>query len=71
LKSGAAAVLHEFVGVANCAAGAGSLDRLFKPYMQFEAEGEGKIFRNWDVAQDYRISRAAPRFDRTGEVLRP
>ena len=38
LKNGAAATLHEFIGVANCpASGTGDLARLFKPYMQFEA----------------------------------
>jgi hypothetical protein len=71
LKSGAPAVLHEFVGVANCPAGAGSFDRLFKPYMQFDGAGDGTIFRNWDLAQDYRISREVPQFDRTGDVLKP
>src|SRR5262249_51202986 len=71
LKGGAAAVLHEFVGVANCPAGTASLDRLFKPYMQFENSPDGRIFRNWDRAQNYRISRAVPQFDRSGDVLAP
>ena len=29
------------------------------------------IFRNWDLAPNYRISRAVPQFDRSGDVLRP
>src|SRR5262249_21169828 len=70
LKSGAPALLHEFVGVANCPAGQGSLDRLFKPYMQFE-NAPDKIYRNWDLAKNYRISRAFPQFDRSGDVLAP
>jgi hypothetical protein len=69
LKSGAPAVLHEFVAVANCTAGQGSLDRLFKPFMQFDDAPDGKIYRNWDLAQNYRISRAFPQFDRGGDVL--
>jgi len=60
LTNGAPALLHEFVGVANCPVGQGSFDRLFKPYMQFENAPDGKIYRNWDVAQNYRISRAFP-----------
>lgn len=71
LKSGAAATLHEFVGVANCPAGQASFDKLFKPYMQFENAPDGKIYRNWDLAQNYRISRAFPQFDRSGDVLGP
>jgi hypothetical protein len=71
LKSGAPALLHEFIAVANCPAGEGSLDRLFKPYMQFENAPDGKIYRNWDLAENYRISRAFPQFDRSGDVLAP
>ena len=71
LKSGAPAVLHEFVAVVNCPAGQASFDRLFKPYMQFEDAPDGKIYRNWDVAQNYRISRAVMQFDRSGDVLAP
>jgi hypothetical protein len=71
LKSGAPAILHEFVGVTNCSAGQGSLDKLFKPFMQFENSPDGNIYRNWDLAQDYRISRAFPQFDRSGDVLAP
>ena len=33
--------------------------------MQFEGAADGKIFRNWDLAQNYRISRAIPQFDRS------
>jgi len=71
LKSGAPALLHEFVGVANCSVGAASLDRLFKPYMQFENSPDDKIYRNWDLAQNYRISRAFAQFNRSGDVLAP
>jgi len=71
LKSGAPAVVHEFVGLANCPAGQASFDRLFKPYMQFENAPDGKIYRNWDVAENYRISRGVPQFDRSGDVLAP
>jgi hypothetical protein len=71
LKNGAPALLHEFIGVVNCPAGQGSLDRLFKPYMQFENAPDGKIYRNWDLAENYRISRAFPQFDRSGDVLAP
>ncbi len=71
LKNGSPAILHEFVGVANCSAGQASFDKLFKPYMQFENAPDGKIYRNWDVAKNYRISRAFPQFDRSGDVLAP
>jgi hypothetical protein len=72
LRSGAAATLHEFVGVVNCPAGGDTvLSRLFKPYMQFEGAADGRIFRNWDVAENYRISPAITSFDRSGDVLQP
>jgi hypothetical protein len=71
LKSGAPVLLHEFVGVANCPVGEGSFDRLFKPYMQFDNAADGNIYRNWDLAQNYRISRAVPQFDRSADVLAP
>ena len=70
LKSGAPATLHDFVGVTNClGAGPEPPGRLFKPYMQFEADG--KIFHNWDQAENYRISSTIPQFDRSADVLRP
>jgi hypothetical protein len=72
LRSGAAATLHEFVGVTNCPVGStGSLSRLFKPYMQFEGAADGKTYRNWDLASNYRVSRALPQFDRGEDVLGP
>ena len=72
LRAGGAATLHEFAGVANCQAGPGvALERLFKPYMQFGGGGDGRTFRNWDLASNYRISATITSFDRTGEVLRP
>jgi hypothetical protein len=71
LLNGAPATLHEFVGVANCPApGNVSVVRLFKPYMQFEGAGNGRIVRNWDVAENYRISRDVLQFDRSADVLR-
>jgi hypothetical protein len=70
LKDGAAATLFEFVAVVNCRAGnAGARETLFKPYMQFENAGDGRIYRNWDVAQNYRITDQVTHFDRTGDVL--
>jgi hypothetical protein len=71
LRNGAAATLHEFVGVSNCALDNGaSLERLFKPYIQFEGAADGKVFRNWDLAENYRISVTITQFDRSGDVLR-
>jgi len=70
LKTGVPAVLHLFVGVANCTVGAGSYDKLFKAYMQFENSPDGRIFRNWDRSANYRVSRTAPQFDRAADVLR-
>jgi hypothetical protein len=69
LKSGDPATLHLFVGLANCPAGQGSLDRLFKPFMEFAAPQQ--TFRNWDRSANYRISRGAPQFDRSAIVLGP
>jgi len=70
LKNGAPATLHEFVGVANCLAGdSQEVDRLFKPYMQFEGADQ-TIFRNWDQASNYLISPAVSQFDRSADVLR-
>jgi hypothetical protein len=69
LKTGDPAVLHTFVGVANCPAGQGSFDRLFKPYMEFDTPQQ--TFRNWDRSANYRISRTAPQFDRSANVLGP
>jgi outer membrane protein assembly factor BamB len=69
--NGAAATLHEFAGVANCPVGGStSLSRLFKPYMQFEDAPDGTIYRNWDLAANYRISRTITQFDRSQDVLR-
>jgi hypothetical protein len=73
LLSGASATLHDFVGVTNCPGGTDSeaSGRIFKPYMQFRAPApDGRIFRNWDTAEDYRISTAVTQFDRSGDVLR-
>jgi len=71
LKDGAAATLLEFVGVVNCTTGSGAdVARLFKPYMQFEGAADGRIYRNWDLASNYRISPAVTGFDRSGDVLR-
>jgi outer membrane protein assembly factor BamB len=70
LKSGAAATLFEFVGVANCAASnAADSATLFKPYMQFENFPDGRIYRNWDLAGNYLIGPQVTQFDRTQDVL--
>jgi outer membrane protein assembly factor BamB len=70
LKNGAPATLHEFIGVSNCPLGANdSMSRLFKPYMQFEGD-DGTVFRNWDLAENYRISRNILKFDRSKTVLK-
>ncbi len=72
LLSGASATLHDFVGVTNCPLdSSSSLSRLFKPYMQFEEAADGRIFRNWDLASNYRISSTITQFDRSADVLRP
>jgi hypothetical protein len=72
LRNGASAELHEFVGVTNCPLGQGSsMARLFKPFMQFEVAPDGRTFRNWDLADNYRISRTVTQFDRSTDVLRP
>ena len=69
LKVGGPAVLNQFVGVANCPVGTGSYDKIFKPFMQFENSPDGRVFRNWDRANNHRVSRAAPQLDRTAAVL--
>lgn len=70
LLSGAPATLHDFVGVANCAMpGAEAAGRIFKPYMQFGGADE-RVYRNWDVAENYRITPTVTQFDRSGDVLR-
>lgn len=71
LKDQSPVVLHEFLGIANCNAEQGSIDRLFKPYLQFENAADGKLYRNWDRSPNYRISRAASQFDRSTQVLAP
>lgn len=72
LRDGSAATLLEFVGVVNCQGiGGEPPGRLFKPYMQFEGAGDGRIFRNWDRASNYLVNTAITQFDRSAEVLRP
>jgi hypothetical protein len=72
LINGSPATLNEFAGLANCTGGGGvSLSRLFKPYMRFEGGADGKIFRNWDLADNYRIAPDVTMFDRSGDVLKP
>ena len=70
LKTGAPATLLEFVGVVNCPRSDADLAKLFKPYMQFEGTADGRIYRNWDIASNYLISREVPSFDRADDVLR-
>jgi outer membrane protein assembly factor BamB len=72
LLDGSAATLYEFVGVSNCpAGGSGAFSRLFKPYMQFEGAADGKILRNWDRAENYRIGPDVLQFDRSADVIQP
>jgi hypothetical protein len=68
-RSGAPAVLNQFSAMAGCTVGGGSYDKLFKPFMQFDNAPDGNVYRNWDRAQDYRVSRAFPQFDRSADVL--
>jgi hypothetical protein len=70
LKSGAPAILHEFVGIANCALGETASRRQFKPFMDFRSPPDKKIFRNWDFANNHMISRDQTEFDRSGDVLK-
>ena len=71
LQRGSPATLHEFAGLTNCALGQeSSMERLFKPYLQFERASDGTILRNWDRAENYRVSRDRAGFDRSSEVLR-
>jgi hypothetical protein len=74
LRSGQAAKVHEFVGFTTCWLGSGSSSAnakyTFKPYMQFEANGE--TFRNWDIVpNDYVIRSSIQGFDRSNELLLP
>jgi hypothetical protein len=70
-KTGAPAIFHRFAAVANCSVGQGSYAKLFKPFMQFEDSPDGNIYRNWDTSANYAITRAAPQFDRTANVVGP
>ena len=70
LRNGEPATLHEFSGVTNCTSGGAGFGRLFKPYMQFTGAGDGKTYRNWDMAENYRVAPAVPAFDRSKDVLR-
>jgi len=74
LRTGGGARVHEFAGFTTCWLGSGSSSAnakyKFKPYMQFEANGE--VYRNWDiVANDYVISSNIPAFDRFNELSFP
>jgi hypothetical protein len=72
LLNGQAATLHDFVGIANCQTGSsGDFSRLFKPYMEFDGGNDGRVFRNWDLASNYRVGGDVTQFDRSGDVLRP
>jgi hypothetical protein len=71
LENGARAVLHDFVGVTNCTLGPTASSRQFKPFMDFSSAPDKRIYRNWDIANNYVISRNVTEFDRSGEVLKP
>lgn len=75
LGKGVTALIHEYIGVANCTVGDASADKLFKPYMQFDNSPD-VTWRKWDLApwtanQNYRVSRAQPTLDFTTKVLQP
>jgi hypothetical protein len=38
--------------------------------MDFGGGVDERIFRNWDLASNYRISRTVTHFDRSGNVFR-
>jgi hypothetical protein len=69
LKDGTPAVLHQFVGIANCAVGQTHLTRLFKPYMRFEDAAAGPIYQNWDMSPNYQVQGPDTLFDRSRDVL--
>ena len=69
LKDGTPAVLHQFVGIANCAVGQTHLTRLFKPYLRFEDAATGPIYQNWDTSENYQVQGADTQFDRSRDVL--
>ena len=71
LRNGATATLHEFVGVANCPAGAaGQLARLFKPYMEFDRCGRPDLPQLGSRIELPDQPRAS-QIDRSSDVLRP
>jgi hypothetical protein len=70
-KNGAAAVLHQFVGMTNCVMGPTNAYRQFKPFMDFRSDPDKRIYRNWDLANNYTISGAVTEFDRSAEILKP
>jgi hypothetical protein len=70
-KNGAAAVLHQFIGMTNCAMAPTNAARQFKPFMDFRSDPDKRIYRNWDMANNYTISGAIPGFDRSGDILKP
>jgi hypothetical protein len=72
LKSGQAAVLHEFAAVVNCDLAAGTKAGMrFKPYIDFVGGPPRTIYRNWDpVADNYILGGEIRQLDRRAEVLR-
>ena len=73
LKNGDAAVLHEFVGLANCFLGSASSSMQarydFKPFVRFVTPSE--TYDNWDLAKDnYVLTTRNDRFDRSAELLK-
>src|SRR5688572_2293287 len=71
LKSGAVAVLHEFVGLTNCAVGPTTAYRQFKPFMDFRSDLDKRMYRDWDLANNYTIGGTITQFDRSADVLKP
>ena len=72
LKSGRAAVLHEFAAVVNCDLAPGiKAGMRFKPYMDFVGGPPRTIYRNWDpIPDNYVLGGDSPQLDRRTEVLR-
>jgi hypothetical protein len=55
----------------NCVMGPTNAYRQFKPFMDFRSDPDKRIYRNWDLANNYTISGAVTEFDRSAEILKP
>ena len=72
LKSGEAAVLHQFAALVNCEVGPGaSAAKQLKPYMDFAGGPPRTVYRNWDlIAGNYALGGQTAQLDRGPDVLR-